>query len=163
MKKIALTIQLCALLFTVYGQEQAFSISGDIELDKGQLLVLTQRPGKTDTLARTAIVGRKFDIRGTLDEAVVAHLVIEGYVGGFIMMLEPGEEYTATLTRDGVGDIHENSRRTSTNISRLWQMPIPQAAPCRRKWKRRQPKSISRLPRSWRTKSTRYKRTLSRR
>ena len=35
MKKIALTIQLCALLFTVYGQEQAFSISGDIELDKG--------------------------------------------------------------------------------------------------------------------------------
>ncbi|MFR7822382.1 MAG: hypothetical protein ACLU30_03625 [Odoribacter splanchnicus] len=49
MKKIALTIQLCALLFTVYGQEQAFSISGDIELDKGQLLVLTQRPGKTDT------------------------------------------------------------------------------------------------------------------
>lgn len=106
MKKIALTIQLCALLFTVYGQEQAFSISGDIELDKGQLLVLTQRPGKTDTLARTAIVGRKFDIRGTLDEAVVAHLVIEGYVGGFIMMLEPGEEYTATLTRDGVGDIH---------------------------------------------------------
>ena len=105
MKKIALTIQLCALLFTVYGQEQAFSISGDIELDKGQLLVLTQRPGKTDTLARTAIVGRKFDIRGTLDEAVVAHLVIEGYVGGFIMMLEPGEEYTATLTRDGVGDI----------------------------------------------------------
>ena len=22
------------------------------------------------------------------------------------MMLEPGEEYTATLTRDGVGDIH---------------------------------------------------------
>lgn len=59
MKKIALTIQLCALLFTVYGQEQAFSISGDIELDKGQLLVLTQRPGKTDTLARTAIVGQK--------------------------------------------------------------------------------------------------------
>ena len=35
MKKIALTIQLCALLFTVYGQEQAFSISGDIELDRG--------------------------------------------------------------------------------------------------------------------------------
>jgi hypothetical protein len=32
---------------------------------------------------------------------VVAHLVIEGYAGGFTMMLEPGEEYTATLTRDG--------------------------------------------------------------
>ena len=161
MKKIALTIQLCALLFTVYGQEQAFSISGDIELDKGQLLVLTQRPGKTDTLARTAIVGRKFDIRGTLDEAVVAHLVIEGYVGGFIMMLEPGEEYTATLTRDGVGDIHGG--KLQEDFNEYQQMPIPQAAPCRRKWKRRQPKSISRLPRSWRTKSTRYKRTLSRR
>ena len=158
MKKIALTIQLCALLFTVYGQEQAFSISGDIELDKGQLLVLTQRPGKTDTLARTAIVGRKFDIRGTLDEAVVAHLVIEGYVGGFIMMLEPGEEYTATLTRDGVGDIHGGKLQEDFNE---YQQIV--AAPCRRKWKRRQPKSISRLPRSWRTKSTRYKRTLSRR
>ena len=82
MKKIALTIQLCALLFTVYGQEQAFSISGDIELDKGQLLVLTQRPGKTDTLARTAIVGRKFDIRGTLDEAVVFHFLLQGAACG---------------------------------------------------------------------------------
>ena len=119
MKKIALTIQLCALLFTVYGQEQAFSISGDIELDKGQLLVLTQRPGKTDTLARTAIVGRKFDIRGTLDEAVVAHLVIEGYVGGFIMMLEPGEEYTATLTRDGVGDIHGGQENAFAKMNAL--------------------------------------------
>ena len=123
MKKIALTIQLCALLFTVYGQEQAFSISGDIELDKGQLLVLTQRPGKTDTLARTAIVGRKFDIRGTLDEAVVAHLVIEGYVGGFIMMLEPGEEYTATLTRDGVGDIHGG--KLQEDFNEYQQKPHP--------------------------------------
>lgn len=164
MKKIALTIQLCALLFTVYGQEQAFSISGDIELDKGQLLVLTQRPGKTDTLARTAIVGRKFDIRGTLDEAVVAHLVIEGYVGGFIMMLEPGEEYTATLTRDGVGDIHGGKLQEDFNeYQQIVQDQDRKPHPAEESGGSRQPKSISRLPRSWRTKSTRYKRTLSRR
>ena len=164
MKKIALMIQLCALFFMAYGQEQAFSISGDIELDKGHLLVLTQRPGKTDTLARTAIVGRKFDIRGTLDEAVVAHLVIEGYVGGFTMMLEPGEEYTATLTRDGVGDIHGGKLQEDFNE---YQQIVADANAAsrtrRRKWKRLQPKSISRLPRSCRTKLTRYKRTLSRR
>lgn len=89
---------------TVWGQKQ-FSIHGKIELDKGTLLVLTQTPEGIDTLARTAFTGEAFSLAGELAEPVVAHLVVEGYTGGFIMILEPGADYTATLTRDGQGDI----------------------------------------------------------
>ena len=93
MRKITLTVLLLsALSFFAQAQEKTFSISGKIELDKGNLLVLTQRPGKIDTLAKTAIANRQFSISGTTEEAVVAQLVIEGYAGGFVMILEPGEE-----------------------------------------------------------------------
>ena len=55
MRKITLTVLLLsALSFFAQAQEKTFSISGKIELDKGNLLVLTQSPKKIDTLAKTA-------------------------------------------------------------------------------------------------------------
>ena len=116
MRKITLTVLLLsALSFFAQAQEKTFSISGKIELDKGNLLVLTQRPGKIDTLAKTAIANRQFSISGTTEEAVVAQLVIEGYAGGFVMILEPGEEYTANLTQNGNGDIRGGKLQTAYN------------------------------------------------
>lgn len=102
-----------SLLFTiltlgwniVWGQNNTFSVNGKIELDKGNLLVLTQRLAGMDTLAKAEIRDGQFTATGTLDEAVVATLLVEGYAGGFVMMLEPGVAYTATLTRNGRGDI----------------------------------------------------------
>ena len=91
------------LALPVCGQQ--FTIGGKIELDRGCLLVLTQTPEGMDTLARTAFSGETFSLAGELAEPVVAHLVVEGYEGGFVMMLEPGENYVATLTRNGQGDI----------------------------------------------------------
>ncbi len=113
--RTVLTILLSVMIFSAYGQEKSFSISGNIELDKGNLLVLTQRLDKIDTLAQSVITNRQFAINGNLDEAVVAHLVIEGYAGGFIMILEPGAEYTATLTREGNGDIRGGKLQTIYN------------------------------------------------
>ncbi len=105
MRKITLTVLLLsALSFFAQAQEKTFSITGDIELDKGNLLVLTQRPGKIDTLAKTAIANRQFSISGTTEEAVVAQLVIEGYAGGFVMILEPGAEYTDTLAKTAIAN-----------------------------------------------------------
>ncbi len=116
MKKTALTfLLLSAMFFVAQAQEKTFSISGKIELDKGNLLVLTQRPGKIDTLAKTAIANRQFTISGTTEEAVVAQLVIEGYAGGFVMILEPGTKYTANLTRNGNGDIRGGKLQTAYN------------------------------------------------
>lgn len=91
------------LTLPVCGQQ--FTISGKIELDKGNLLVFTQTPEGMDTLARTAFSEGVFTLAGELTEPVVAHLMVEGYTGGFVMILEPGENYTATLTRNGKGDI----------------------------------------------------------
>lgn len=91
------------LAFPVCGQE--FVIKGQIELDEGHLLVLTQTLEGTDTLARAPFSGENFSISGKLDNPVVARLAVEGYEGGFVMMLEPGVTYTANLTRSGKGDI----------------------------------------------------------
>lgn len=68
---------------------QPFTIHGKIELDKGTLLVLTQTPKGIDTLARTAFTGEQFSLTGELAEPAVGHLVVEGYDGGFVMILEP--------------------------------------------------------------------------
>ena len=84
---------------------QPFSIKGRIELDGGRLLVLTRRVEGTDTLAKAEIRNSQFVATGTLDVPVVATLMVEGYEGGFGMILEPGEEYSAILTRTGNGDI----------------------------------------------------------
>lgn len=103
MTRFILFISLVLGIHVAWGQP--FTISGKIELDKGTLLVLTQTPEGTDTLARTAFAGDAFSLTGEVAEPVVARLAVEGYEGGFIMILEPGAAYTASLTRNGQGDI----------------------------------------------------------
>lgn len=94
---------------------QTFRIEGKIELDKGELLVVTQRVNSIDTLARTKFENHLFSLTGILDEPVVASLQIAGYEGGFVMLLEPGAEYTATLTRNGNGDFHGGKLQEAFN------------------------------------------------
>ena len=93
------------LAATSFLAAQTFHIQGNIELDKGELLVLTQQVGGMDTLAQTKFENNRFALTGNLQEPVVALLKIAGYEGGFVMILEPGMEYTANLTRNGAGDI----------------------------------------------------------
>lgn len=104
MTRIIFVIFITLGLNAAWGQKP-FTIHGKIELDKGTLLVLTQTPKGIDTLARTAFTGEQFSLTGELAEPAVGHLVVEGYDGGFVMILEPGADYTASLTRDGQGDI----------------------------------------------------------
>ena len=93
------------LAATSFLAAQTFHIQGNIELDKGELLVLTQQVEGMDTLAQTKFENNRFALTGNLQEPVVALLKIAGYEGGFVMILEPGMEYTANLTRNGAGDI----------------------------------------------------------
>ena len=93
------------LAATSFLAAQTFHIQGNIELDKGELLVLTQQVEGMDTLAQTKFENNRFALTGNLQEPVVALLKIAGYEGGFVMILEPGMEYTAKLTRNGAGDI----------------------------------------------------------
>ena len=93
------------LAATSFLAAQTFHIQGNIELDKGELLVLTQQVEGMDTLAQTKFENNRFALTGNLQEPVVALLKIAGYEGGFVMILEPGMEYTAKLTHNGAGDI----------------------------------------------------------
>ena len=101
-------LQLIALL-TVFGlsafAQKDFTINGKIELDEGNLLVLSQRVDGVDTLASAPVHNGTFVLKGTTDKPVVALLKLEKFEGGFIMMLEPGKNYTAVLTKTGAGDI----------------------------------------------------------
>jgi len=92
------------LTLPVCGQQ--FTIEGKIELDRGNLLLLTQTPEGTDTLARTAFSDGTFVLSGALDEPVVALIQVVGYEGGFILLPEPGAVYEANLTRNGNSYIH---------------------------------------------------------
>ena len=94
---------------------QTFHIQGNIELDKGELLALTQQVEGVDTLAQTKFENNRFVLTGKLQEPVVALLKIAGYEGGFVMILEPGMEYTANLTRNGAGDIRGGKLQTAYN------------------------------------------------
>ena len=101
-------LQLIALLavfgLSAFGQKD-FTINGKIELDEGNLLVLSQRVDGVDTLASAPVHNGTFVLKGTTDKPVVALLKLEKFEGGFIMMLEPGKNYTAVLTKTGAGDI----------------------------------------------------------
>lgn len=94
---------------------QTFHLQGKIELDKGKLLVLTQQVKGMDTLAQTKFENNQFTLTGNLKEPVVALLKIAGYEGGFVMILEPGAEYTANLTKNGNGDIRGGKLQTAYN------------------------------------------------
>ena len=102
-------LQLIALL-TVFGLsafgQNNFTINGKIELDEGNLLVLVERVDGIDTLATAPVQDGNFVLKGTTDESVIALLKLEKYDGGFIMVLEPNNNYTATLTKTGVGNIN---------------------------------------------------------
>ena len=97
----------CLLMLgiNVRGQEASFSVQGEIELNEGKLLLLTQRVAGLDTLATSEIQQGKFALSGTLDAPVVALLKVDKYEGGFLFILEPGKEYSASLTKQGTGNI----------------------------------------------------------
>lgn len=84
---------------------QTFYIQENIEFDKGELLVLTQQVEGMDTLVQTKFENNRFVLIGNLQEPVVALLKITGYEGCFVMILEPGMEYIANLTRNGASNI----------------------------------------------------------
>lgn len=102
--KLQLITLLTVIGLSAFGQNN-FKIDGKIELDEGNLLVLTQRVGGIDTLASTAVENGKFSLKGVVDEPVMALLKLEKYEGGFLMVLEPSNDYTAFLEESGLGDI----------------------------------------------------------
>lgn len=84
---------------------QPVTIEGKIDLEQGRLLLETEGVQGRETLAVADFADRTFRMELELDEAVPALLKVEGYEGGFVIMAEPGGQYTAELTRNGYGNI----------------------------------------------------------
>ena len=101
MKKIILSVLLAICCMAApYAQTGEVSIKGKIVgIKKGRLYLLAQSSEeKTDTLGFCDFKKGKFCLKATMDEPLVAQIVVEGRSGGFMLFAEPGVEYNALLS-----------------------------------------------------------------
>ena len=100
---LATILSLLTVSTYVYAQ-QTVEIKGKIEgVRSGTLLLLGQcSESKVDTLGSAPFSTPDFILSATLSEPSVVRLVVDGYMGGFEFIAEPGARYTALL-KDGDG------------------------------------------------------------
>lgn len=81
-----------------FGEGKKFTINGKIpEMGEGQMIVVTQLVGKTDTLGIGDIHNGNFRVEGKIDEPCVALIHVGGYSGGFIFILDTDAPYEMEL------------------------------------------------------------------
>ena len=100
MKKSVLSmllVLLCAV--TSVAQTGKVTVKGKIDGIKSGTLYLLARSSEEsiDTLASCKIKKGKFKLKGTVEEPVLAQLVVGGFSGGFDLFVEPGVAYDAFL------------------------------------------------------------------
>ena len=100
MKKSVLSmllVLLCAV--TSVAQTGKVTVKGKIDGIKSGTLYLLARSSEEsiDTLASCKIKKGKFKLKGTVEEPVLAQLVVGGFSGGFELFVEPGVTYDAFL------------------------------------------------------------------
>ena len=90
---------LCSTMISV-AQTGAITIKGKIDgIKKGRLFLLSQSgEDRVDTLAFCDFKKGKFKLEANAQEPIFAHLVIEGFSGGFTFFAEPGITYSACLS-----------------------------------------------------------------
>lgn len=97
------------VLFGMAASAQSkFTAKGTIDLDGGNLFLVSERNGKMDTLARSPIVGSKFSMEGVLDVPVIATFAVEGFQGGVMFFMEPGD-ITADLKKSAASKIQNGA------------------------------------------------------
>ena len=100
----------------VAGEGKAFTINGSAkELNEGEMLVISNRIDRVDTLGRGKIENGKFQIRGELTEPCVALLKVNGYDGGFVFLLDADAPYEVELWQTGKSIIRGGRLQTELN------------------------------------------------
>lgn len=89
---------------TITAQEANIHITGKVDgIQSGNLcLIVRTGENKVDTIAKTAFAPAGFSMNASVAEAAAAILAVEGYTGGFSVLLSPGSTYTALL-KEGDG------------------------------------------------------------
>lgn len=90
----------------VAGEGKTFTIDGSVkELTEGEMLVISNRIDRVDTLGRGKIENGRFRIQGELTEPCVALLKVDGYGGGFVFLLDTDAPYEVELWQSGKNSI----------------------------------------------------------
>ncbi len=100
----------------VVGEGKTFTINGIVkELTEGEMLVISNRINRVDTLGRGKIENGKFQIRGELAEPCVALLKVNGYDGGFVFLLDTDAPYEVELWQSGKNMIKGGQLQSELN------------------------------------------------
>lgn len=99
--RIINTVVLTLVGTTLFSQSNV-KISGRIpEIKSGRLILVVQKTEKkTDTLSVTPFDNSEFTIEAEVTEPVMSTLLVEGYQGGFQIIIEPNSNFEALLTND---------------------------------------------------------------
>ena len=116
MKKTVLFALLIAFsAIASIAQTADIQIKGKIDgFKKGRLYLLARSSEtKTDTLGFCDFKRGKFDLKAAVTEPLVTQLVLEGFSGGFTLLVEPGVAYKALLSEGNDyyirgGELNEN-------------------------------------------------------
>lgn len=98
MRKNYLTILCLGMSLSAFAGN--FKISGEVEMEEGEMVLCVDRVTGRDTIARAPIVDGKFEMTGTVEQPEVAVIGVKGFVGGFVFLLDDEKPYTMELTKN---------------------------------------------------------------
>lgn len=88
-----------------FGQKYNYVIEAKIpEMQKGEMVLVVNRKNGNDTINSTKIRNGMFYMTGHIKKPTMAHLLLKGYNGGFVFVLD-NTNYVMTLNKNGTGDI----------------------------------------------------------
>lgn len=100
MSKICLNILFCVcLVFSATAGD--FKISGTVEIQEGEMVLLVNRVDGQDTIARAPLAKGQFSMEGAIAHPEVAVIAVNGYEGGFLFLLDDEKPYRVDLKKDG--------------------------------------------------------------
>ena len=91
----------CLLGLVLSASAGNFKISGEVEMEEGEMVLCVNRVGGQDTIARAPIVDGEFSMEGTIEQPEVAIIGVKGYSGGFVFLLDDEKPYRMNLKQDG--------------------------------------------------------------
>lgn len=92
-------LSICMIIsFQSAAETKEFTINGTIPSQlEGNVLVITERITGPDTLAKGTLVAGKFQLKGSIEQPVIANLKLEKFRGGFLFILDTDAPYTMEL------------------------------------------------------------------
>lgn len=101
-RNILLALLLIFSAIVSFAQKDDIIVKGKIKgINKGRLYMIARASEeKNDTLGYCDFRKGKFELKATANEPLITQLIVEGFSGGFTLIVEPGSTYEALLSQD---------------------------------------------------------------